>query len=114
MYFVIKGHLNYAHAEVCECLSRARHHQLTTSELVLEGATYSSRIIDVVGISTVPQYRKTTKMRVNFEEHVPGEIRAPGFTVLDEPQRDDLTTNRQGPSINAVLRYIVFQCSFPP
>ena len=27
---------------------------------------------------------------------VPGRIRASGFTGLVEPQRDDLTTNRQG------------------
>ena len=38
--------------------------------------------------------------------YVPGEIRAPGFTDLDEPQRDDLTTNRQGPEVSGLTAYM--------
>ena len=35
--------------------------------------------------------------KINVKKNVPGRIRASVFTELREPQRDDLTTNRQGP-----------------
>ena len=38
-----------------------------------------------------------------IEKDVPGRIRASVFTELRLPQRDDLTTNRQGPKVTAAL-----------
>ena len=62
--------------------------------------------------SSVASHVRAKRYR-QYYKVVPGEIRAPGFTELDQPQRDDLTTNRQGPLAQAILKYIVYECSLP-
>ena len=46
-----------------------------------------------------PSHRRSKEAT---KRNVPGRIRASVFTGLWTPQRDDLTTNRQGPEAEAV------------
>ena len=82
------------------------HFAMSTVKREYEFYSFSSRYdLLVHAFHSCPSSQRSEKKKYHrgLKKDVPGRIRASVFTELRLPQRDDLTTNRQGPKVTAAL-----------